>query len=88
MLARHLKTFDDALVRMCYLLDTSLPSCKSVSSRADAFLSAMSSDIDLVQATADEVKNAVCLWDTLKDKPLHGKFVNWCYSGPIDLLVA
>jgi len=45
-------------------------------------------DIDLAQATADEVKNAVCdhqkarHWNVLKDKP---QFVNWCCSGPIDL---
>jgi len=59
MLACHPKTFDDVLVRMSYLLDTSLPPRKSVCSRADAFISAISSDIDLAQATADEVKNAV-----------------------------
>jgi len=91
MLACHLKTSDDDLVRMCYLLDTSLPPRKSVCSRANAFVSTMSLDIDLAQATADEVKNVVCdrqkalRWDVLKDKPLHGKFVNWCCSGPIDL---
>jgi len=47
MLVCCLKTSDDALVIMCYLLHTSLPPLKSVGSRADAFVSAISLDIDL-----------------------------------------
>ena len=91
MLAHHLRTSDDALVRMCYLLDTSLPPRKSVCSRADAYVAALSVDGDLAQATADELKNLVCdrqrlcRWDILRGKPLHGKFVNWCCSNPIDV---
>ena len=91
LLAHHLRTSDDALVKMCHLLDVSLPSRKSVCSRADAYVAALSVDIDLTQATADEIKNLVCdrqkvsRWETLKNKPLHGKFINWCGSNPVDL---
>ena len=91
LLAHHLRTSDDALVKMCHLLDVSLPSRKSVCSRADAYVAALSVDIDLAEATADEIKNLVCdrqkvsRWETLKNKPLHDKFINWCGSNPVDL---
>ena len=76
---------------MCFLLDTPLPLQKSICSRADNFVAALSLDIDIAQATVKELKNLVCdrqrlcLWNTLNSKLLHGNFVTWCCSNPVDL---
>ena len=91
MLSNHLQTSDDVVVKMCLLLDMSLPSRKLLCSRANKLVEALSLDVDLVHIVADDMKNLVCdqqracLWKTLCEKPLHGKFVNWCSSNSVDM---
>ena len=63
---------------------------KSISKDSRAAKESALEQIDLCDGSND-VKNVVCEsqrthhWSTLKEKPLHGKFVNWCCSNPIDL---
>ena len=91
MLSHHLNTSEDALVKMCWLLDVSLPSQKSICSKANKLVNTLSLNIDLVEVDVDDLRSLICdrqrifLWDALKSKPLHGKFVNWCSSNPVDI---
>ena len=86
-----MQTSGDVLVKMCLLLDISLPSRKSIYSKANKLIEALSLDVDLAQITVDDLKSLVCdqqrayLWNTLCAKPLHGKFVNWCSSDAVDM---
>ena len=91
MLSNHLQISDDVFVKICLLLDMSLPSRNSICTRATKLVLALSLDVDLVHIMADDLKNIVCdqqracLWNTLCEKPLHGKIFNWCSSNSVDM---
>jgi len=91
MLFNHLQTSDDVLVKICLLLDMSLPSRKSICTRANKLVEELSLNVDLVHIMADDLKNLVCdqqracMWNTLCEKPLHYEFVYWCSSNSADM---
>ena len=92
LLSQHLQTSADALVRMCYVVDCSLPASRSIITRANNFLKTMSLTIQLTSVTCDELRGTVCAHqrqchlEHLNDKPLHGKFYSWCFAGSVDPL--
>jgi len=57
MLSHHLQTSEDALVKMCWLLDMSLPSQKSICSKANKLVNTLSLNIDLTQMDVDNLRS-------------------------------
>ena len=91
LLSYHLQTSEDTLVKMCRLLDSSMPVHKSVVAKANGFLASLSLHFEVAFVTISELKGVVCgqqqkfHCDQLCSKPLHGKFYSWCCSSGVEI---